>query len=160
MYLTFRLSPIASVLLVLGACASGRPLAPGNPEEVLRAFVAALNHADVDAVADLLDPDATAFLPLDSAAAELVGREAICGTLATFFRDLRQNAAGPEYMHLVPKSVHTQRSGDGLAVVTFDSGAGPVVSRRTLVIQRTRAGWRIMHFQGSNIRKNPIGAGA
>lgn len=160
MHLTSRLSPIALVLLVLGACASSQSLAPGNPEEVLCAFVAALNHADVDAIADLLEPDATAFLPLDSAAAELVGREAICGTFATFFRDLRQNAAGPEYMHLVPKSVHTQRAGDGLAVVTFDAGAGPVVSRRTLVIQRTQAGWRIMHFHGSNVRKSTIGAGA
>jgi ketosteroid isomerase-like protein len=160
MHFTSRRSPLALVLLVLVACASSRPLVPGDPEEVLRAFVAALNHADVDAVTDLLDPDATAFLPLDSAAAELVGREAICDTFATLFRDLRQNAAGPEYMHLVPKSVHTRRAGDGLAIVTFDAGAGPVVSRRTLVIQRTQAGWRIMHFHGSNVRTSTIGAGA
>jgi hypothetical protein len=89
-----------------------------------------------------------------------VGREAIRGTFATVFGDLRQNTAGPEYMHLVPKSVHIQQAGDGLAVVTFDAGAGPVVSRRTLVVWRTQAGWRILHFHGSNVRRNAIGGPA
>jgi ketosteroid isomerase-like protein len=159
MHLT-RLSPLGVVLLVLGACASSRPLAPEGPEEVLHAFVAALNHADVDALTHLLDPDATAFLPLDSAAAELVGRDAIRTAFVPFFHELRQQGAGPEYMHLVPKYVLTQRAGDGLAIVTFDAGAGPVVSRRTLVIHRTPAGWRILHFHGSNIRKSTTGAGA
>ena len=111
-------------------------------------------------MANLLDPDATAFLPLDSVAAEVVGREAIRGTFATVFRDLRQNTAGPEYMHLVPKSVHIQQAGDGLAVVTFDAGAGPVASRRTLVVWRRQAGWRILHFHGSNVRRSAIGGPA
>jgi ketosteroid isomerase-like protein len=160
MHLTSRLSLSGLVLVVLAACASSQLLAPGSPEELLRAFVAALNHADVDAVTNLLDPEATAFLPLDSAAAEVVGRESIRNTFGTFFRDLRQNSLGPEYMHLVPKSVHIQRAGGGVAIVTFDAGAGPVTSRRTLVIRRTQAGWRILHFHGSNIRKSTTGAGA
>ena len=122
---------------------------------MLRSFVAALNHADVDALMYLFTPDATAFFPLDSVAAEVVGRDAIRTAFVPFFHELRQQGAGPEYMHLVPKHVLTQRAGDALAIVTFDAGAGPVISRRTLVIQRTPSGWRILHFHGSNIRPRP-----
>jgi ketosteroid isomerase-like protein len=158
--LTFRLLPLALVILLLGGCASSHPLSPDNPEGVLHAFVAALNHADIDTLTDLFDPNATAFLPLDSTPAELIGRDAIRGAFISIFRELRQGSAGPEYMHLVSKRVITQRSGDAFAIVTFDAGAGPVVSRRTLVVMRTASGWRILHFHGSNIRMGAAGAGA
>jgi ketosteroid isomerase-like protein len=158
MHCTSRIPLFGFALLLLGGCVSGRPVTPAGPDELLSSFVSALNHADTDALMRLFDPNATAFLPLDAAAAEVVGREAIGAAFAPFFYELRQQGVGPEYMHLVPKSVRTQRVGDALAIVTFDAGAGPVTSRRTLVIQKTPVGWRILHFHGSNIRKSATAA--
>ena len=160
MRLTFRLARLGFALLLLESCASSRSLVPATPEALLHSFVAALNHADVDGLTQLFAPDATAFLPLESTAAEVVGTDAIRNAFTPFFHELRQQREGPEYMHIVPQFVRTQRPSDALAIVTFDAGAGPVVSRRTLVIHRTPAGWRILHFHGSNIRITTTGPGA
>lgn len=156
---TSRLIHLACVAILLGACATGGPSAlHDGPAHVLRAFVSALNRADIDAITQLFAPDATAFLPLDSFPSELVGREAIRSALLPLFRDLRQQASGPEYMHLVAKDVRIQSFGK-VAIVTFDAGVGPVTSRRTLVLSNTPAGWQITHFHGSNIRQRASGSG-
>jgi ketosteroid isomerase-like protein len=160
MRLIFRRSLLALALPILESCASSRTLVPATPEALLHSFVAALNHADVDGIAQLFAPNATAFLPLDSTAAEVVGADAIRNAFTPLLQALRQEREGPEYMQIVPQSVLTQRPSDALAIVTFDAGAGPVVSRRTLVIRRTPAGWRILHFHGSNVRKATTGPGA
>ena len=160
MRLTSRLSHLGPVFVLLAACASSRAVAPASPEDVVRSFVSALNRADVNALVGLFDPEATAFLPLESTAAEVVGPDAIRSAFTPVLQELRQQREGPEFMHIVPHSVRTQRPNDALAIVTFDAGAGPVVSRRTLIIHRTPAGWRILHFHGSNIRKTTAGPGA
>lgn len=159
MRLTSRLSHLGLVFVLLAACASSRTLGPASPEDVVRSFVSALNRADVNALVGLFDPDATAFLPVASTAAEVVGREAIRAAFTPFLDELRQNGEGPEYMHIVPQSMRTLRAGDAVAIVTFDAGVGPVVSRRSLVIHRTPAGWLILHFHGSNVRRAATGAG-
>ena len=155
---TSRAVYLTCVAVLLAACATQRPAVNDGPSQVLRAFVSALNRADIDTITRLFAPDATAFLPLDSFPLELVGREAIRSALLPFFHDLRQQGSGPEYMHLVAKDVHIQSFG-AVAVVTFDAGAGSVTSRRTLVIERNSAGWHITHFHGSNIRQRTAGAG-
>ena len=142
---------LAGIALLLFACASQRPAAQDGPAELLHAFVSALNRADIEAITQLFAPDATAFLPLDAAPTELVGRQAIRAALLPLFQDMRQHGSGPEYMHLVAKDVHIQSLG-ATAIVTFDAGSGPVTSRRTLVLEKTAAGWQIAHFHGSNIR--------
>jgi len=156
MYRSCRLICLACGILLAAACATQAPTVPDGPERVLSSFVSALNRADIDAVTDLLAPDATAFLPLDSYPAELIGRDAIRAALSAFFEDLRLDAPGPEYMHIVPRNVHIQSSGHTV-VITFDAGSGPVTSRRTLVAEETPGGWRITHFHGSNIRRTASG---
>ena len=142
---------------IFTSCATQKPaLLDDGPSKVLQAFVSGLNHADIDAVIGLFSTDATAFLPLGSSPSELVGRAAIRSVLLPFFQELRQQASGPEYMHLVAKGVHIQALGS-VAIVTFDAGAGPVTSRRTLVIEHTTDGWHITHFHGSNIRQRTTG---
>lgn len=159
MHPTTRLIHLAGIAVLLAACATQKPVVHDEPAQVLRSFVSALNRADIDAITRLFAPDATAFLPLDSFPSELVGREAIRSALLPIFQDLRKQASGPEYMHLVAKDVHIQSFGT-VAVVTFDAGAGPVTSRRTLVIESTSDGWQITHFHGSNVRQKATGSGA
>ena len=125
----------------------------------LQLFVSALNHADINELTNLLGPDATAFLPLDSTPSELVGREAIKAAFVPLFQELRNQGSGPDYMHLVAHNVHVQSFGR-IAIITFDAGSGPVTSRRTLVIERSSGGWHVTHFHGSNIRQRTKEAGA
>jgi len=150
--ITTRVVPSLVVAVLVAGGAIPRPAAREEPSDVLRAFVSALNHADIDAITSLFAADATAFLPLDSSPSELVGRDAIRAAMRPLFQDLREHGTGPEYMHLVPKSVHI-RSSASVAVVTFDAGTEPVTSRRTLVLELTSDGWLISHFHGSNIRQ-------
>jgi ketosteroid isomerase-like protein len=154
-----RAIQVAVTAILFAGCATQKPAKPDGASQVLGAFVSALNHADIDAVTGLLAANATAFLPLESCPSELVGREAIRSALLPVFLELRQQSSGPEYMHLVPKDVHIQSVGS-VAIVTFDSGSGPAISRRSLVIEKSSRGWLIMHFHGSNIRKQTAGAGA
>lgn len=148
----------ACLAFPFSACAGRWPAGRVGPAHALDAFLSALNHADIDALAPLFTPDATAFLPIDSSPSELVGREAILDALNPLFQDLRQRGAGPEYMHLSARNIHVQEVGD-VAVVSFDAGAGPVTSRRTLVLRTRPGGWRIIHFHGSNIRQPSTDAG-
>ncbi len=154
-----RSLPATAVAILAAACASNRPAAVDGPSRVVQAFVSALNHADIDALTDLFAEDASAFLPLDTSPSALLGRPAIRSAFLPLFQELRQEGSGPEYMHIIPKQVHVQALGSA-AVVTFDAGAGPVISRRTLVIENTPRGWLITHFHGSNVRQRTTGGGA
>ncbi len=146
-----RFIGVVCLLVLIGACVTQAPPAHDHPSRVVHAFVSALNHADIDTLGGLFADDATAFLPLDAAPSRLVGRDAIRATFESFFQELRQQSSGPEYMHLEAKNVHIQSFGN-VAVVTFEAGAGPVASRRTLVIHYRSGTWLITHFHGSNIR--------
>ena len=154
-----RFVRLAWLAVLIGACATQAPPAHVGPSRVVHTFVSALNHADIDTLSGLFAPDATAFLPLDSAPLRLVGRDAIRVAFDSFFQELRQQSSGPEYMHLVAKNVQIQSLGN-VAVVTFEAGSGPVTSRRTLVIEYRSGAWLITHFHGSNIRQTTAAAGA
>ena len=144
-------SAAACTILVVG-CASF----DGGDERQLRALVdamlTALNRADIDALEQLFTTDATAFLPIGQVAGELVGRTAIRDALEPFLDEVRARGGGPEYMHLTAGRVRVQIVGEA-AVVIFDAGSGPVTSRRTLVTEKVGGEWKIIHFHGSNIRR-------
>jgi uncharacterized protein (TIGR02246 family) len=144
--------------LLLALAISGAAGAPADgaetgatPEALAQAFVLGMNHADVAEVLRLFAPDATAFLPFDGTPVRLAGRDALAAALGPLFADLRRDAVGPEYMHLVARDVLVQPLGE-VAVVTFDVGSGAVASRRTLVVRRAPSGWRIVHLHASNVR--------
>lgn len=135
------------------ACATGRPAVGETPRAVVESFIAAMNRADLDGVMELFTADATAFLPLDGSPGRVQGAPEIAAALAPFFAEVRRNSDGPEYMHLTAKGVFVQQV-DDVAVATFDAGSGPVTSRRTFVLRRTRAGWRVLHLHASNLRRS------
>ena len=154
-----RLFRLGLATLCLCACASQAPVASQSPLGVAAAFVSSLNHADLEALTSLFTVDATAFLPLDAAPAQLRGRAEIREAFRAFFQELRQQSEGPEYMHLVANDLRVKNLGR-VAVVTFEAGSGPVASRRTLVMEYRAGAWLITHFHGSNIRQRRPEGGA
>lgn len=154
--LLFRL--VFAILVVLVAPESaashqGDPAA-SDPARVAFQFIHNLDTADVDAILALFDDDATPFAPFSSLPERVKGKEEIARVFAPIFSELRASGDGPEYMHLVPRGIEDQSSVD-CAVATFHLGVIPAepfsFSRRSLVLCRSEAGWRIIHLHASNM---------
>ncbi len=132
----------------------------------VHAFVAALNHADLDGVLDTLDASATAFLPTGAVSSRVSGKEALRNVFQPFLDGVRQTGSGPPFMALTPHDIVVQHLGDDAAVVTFHLAPLPsqpithllTLSRRTFVLRRIDAGWRIVHLHASNRVMEPAGS--
>jgi len=145
-----RIAVAVGVIVLAIGCAH---LASSDPRDAVDAFVRAFNNLSVNEVGDLLDDDATAFLPFASSAQRIAGRDQILAALRPLFEAEQRRASGPPpYLHLVARDIHVQRLSAGSAVVSFDVGNERVHSRRTLVLSLIAGRWRIVHLHASNVR--------
>jgi ketosteroid isomerase-like protein len=154
----------ALLLLALTACAS--VLAP-EPDAAILApveeFVHALTHADDAALRRAFAPDATLFMPFDELPRRIEGVGAISEAFAPYFKSLRASDRQPPYFKLEPRDRLVQRLGDDVAIVTFHLGELPGAgakesvrySRRSVIVKRDGAGWRIAHLHASNVTVTP-----
>lgn len=90
--------------------------------------------------------DATAFAPVNHARERLADREAIRAMFARVIAAVR--ATGATEIALHSADMQTQRFGDA-AVMTLHL-RGDHLGRRTFVLNRRGAGWRIVHMHASN----------
>ncbi|HEX9985787.1 MAG TPA: nuclear transport factor 2 family protein [Thermoanaerobaculia bacterium] len=130
---------VAVLLLLTAACAS---VPRETPEDVARAFVAAIERSDADAMLPLFADDATAFFPVNDIPFRADGKPEIEKT----FRRLFSNSGG----HVVRLPIENLRVQG--RTVTFEIRNPNVTSRRTLVLEPRGGRWLIVHFHGSNIR--------
>jgi hypothetical protein len=113
----------------------------------------ALRTLDGDRFGACFDDDVTLFNPdiPDAKSLHLLhGRAAVEGHFRSMFEAVRKSAPEPR-IDVRPRDVLIQLAGD-TAVITFefprdDSGYG----RRTMVLVRRHAGWKILHIHASNI---------
>jgi ketosteroid isomerase-like protein len=57
----------------------------------------------------------------------------------------------PPYMHIEPRALAIQMFGDtAIATFNLDDRAG-FLNRRTLVLHKTAAGWKIVHLHASEV---------
>lgn len=147
-------------VLLAARCAS----TVGTRQDALttvQAFVTAMENGDSDALAETFAPDATLFMPFPEVPSRYEGREAIRTVFEGFFAGMRSSGP-PPYMKLQPVDLLVSDLGD-VAVITFHLGRRPdpgatsasTLSRRTFVVRRTEAGWRIQHLHASNMRLEP-----
>lgn len=133
-----------TMLLLLSACATARDV---RPEETIDAFITALDQGDPQ-IAQLFTADATVFFPMNDRPLRANGREEIAAAFGSLF-------AMPGYQKgrglPKPEELRVERVGE-VALVTFQTTNPNVTSRRTFVLQRDGARWRIVHLHGSNIR--------
>ena len=118
----------------------------GTPQLTLEAFLLAFSRFDLDAMLDCFHADATAYFPAEHHQPRLQGIEAIGKAFAAVIERLK--AAGKTSLTLDAEDVAVEEWGDA-ACVTFHL-RGQHLSRRTLVVRRRAARWRIVHLHASN----------
>jgi ketosteroid isomerase-like protein len=119
-------------------------------ERSLAAFVDAFNDLDRPRVEACFAPNVTVFYPWG-------GRRTTSFWTEQFDAE-RATTAGPPYQHLQPLDVHIQRFGE-IAIATFHLLHEQTLGRRTLVLQHTSDGWKIVHLHASNYPRDVAAKG-
>jgi ketosteroid isomerase-like protein len=151
-----RVNPLVStlaVLLVLVAPAA-KSRAQGATDEVERtvtAFLQVFANRNVQGFIDYFVEDATFFMPPSATGASPIrveGRTSIAREFEGLYQrlGLQGQTAGRT---INPQNLLVQRYGD-VAVVTFHLGTETARGRRTLVMLRTAAWWKIAHVHASD----------
>jgi hypothetical protein len=152
--LTSVLLLVAAVLAASAPAGAQTPVAPADETSVLQVLdgvVKALDDADANAFTSFFAADATLFFPLASLPLRLEDRQQIGAAFGAFFDAVRRGQPGPPYMSLVPVGTKVQLLGS-VAVVTFHFAGEEMISRRTLVLQKSSGKWLIVHLHASNLQ--------
>ena len=119
-------------------------------EQVLKAFLVPFSGQNVAEFIDYFAEDAVVFFPssgFDTMRVE--GKANIARTFAKVFKP--GQPAPPSGRPLIqPQDLKIQRFGDS-AVVTFHLGSDATRGRRSFVLHRIDAKWRIVHLHASSI---------
>jgi SnoaL-like domain len=79
------------------------------------------------------------------------GRAEFEKTFQVVFQQIRGNRVAAPYMDLQPKDMVIQEFGD-VAIATFHLDDRPgVVNRRTIVLHKTKTGWKIVQLHASEV---------
>jgi ketosteroid isomerase-like protein len=156
-----RVAVAVAVILGIVCCRSASPIQSGAEaavREALSRFVVSLNNLDWETFQACFAADATLFnpeIPEVSKLDRIDGKTAVEASFRSVFVAARQQAAGPPYLHIVPKNVRVQMLA-GTAVVTFEFDRdGGSFGRRTVVFRKESDGWRIIHVHASNVSRSP-----
>ncbi len=139
---------VAVALSGLGV-AHAQPSPQKDIERVIRDFLIAFGNRDYAAFIPYFSEDATVFFPPSAAAplGRVQGRSEIERTFKTIFDAYPPRSDRPP-TPIAPQDLLIQES-DGQAVVTFQLGSEAARQRRTLVLKRMGAEWKIVHLHGS-----------
>jgi ketosteroid isomerase-like protein len=116
----------------------------------LARFVVAFDNLDWETFRLSFSDDATVFYPRGFPE-RANGRAAFEKTFKVVFNQIRGNKTKPPYMDIQPRDMRIQIFGD-VAIATFhlDDRAG-FVNRRTIVLNKTKDGWKIVHLHASEV---------
>jgi ketosteroid isomerase-like protein len=119
-------------------------------EQVLKAFLVPFSSQNVAEFIDYFADDAVVFFPSAGFAAMRVeGKANIARTFEMVFKPGRPVPAGGRPL-IQPQHLKVQRLGDS-AVATFHLGSDAARGRRTFVLHRVDAKWRIVHLHASTL---------
>jgi len=114
-------------------------------------FLRVFENLDLAAFLHCFADDATVFFPAPEPASRFAGRQAIGERFERVFEGIRAGAAsGPPWHRLDAEELAVQLLSPDAAVVTFHLRNEVRIARRSLVLRRTDAGWRIAHLHASN----------
>jgi ketosteroid isomerase-like protein len=147
---------VASIFLFLlvapSALAQGKPLVSAEPEvrDALAKFVYAFDNLDWEAFRLAFDDNATVFYPR-AFPERANGRAEFEKTFKVVFQQIRGGKTAAPYMDIQPKDMKVQMFGD-CAIATFHLDDRPgLLNRRTIVLTKTNAGWKIVHLHASEV---------
>ena len=149
----FRRVSISLFLLLLSRTTFAQQDASSPEAEVrvaLTQFIHSFENLDWEGFRSAFDNDATVFYPR-AFPERASGRAEFEKTFKIVFEQIRGGKTAPPYMQIEPHGVMIQMFGD-TAIATFhlDDRAG-FLNRRTLVLHKTAAGWKIVHLHASEV---------
>jgi len=143
---------LAILLLACTCRVVGQPASSGEEQvrQTVAKFVRAFDNLDWDGFRYAFADDATVFYPR-AFPERASGRPEFESGFRAVFEQIRHGKSAPPYMDLQPKDMKVQMFGD-VAIVTFhlDDRAG-FVNRRTIVLGKSGAGWKIAHLHASEV---------
>jgi ketosteroid isomerase-like protein len=122
--------------------------AQSEVRDALTNFVLAFDNLDWETFRMAFSDDATVFYPR-GIPERANGRSEFEKAFRVVFDQIRGGNTRPPYMNIQPKDMRIQVFGT-VAIATFhlDDRIG-FLNRRTLVLNKTKAGWRIVHLHAS-----------
>src|SRR5262245_6518398 len=115
------------------------------------AFIKAFNNHDWEPFRNCFADDATVFFPSATmAAARANGRTEIEAIFKTLFDAARKRKDSPPYLNIEPKDTRIRVSGN-TAVVTFHLGGKDSLGRRTVIFEKLKGKWLIVHLHASTM---------
>jgi ketosteroid isomerase-like protein len=143
----------ALLLLLIPASLPAQETSTSAESEVqatLAHFVSAFDNLDWEIFRLAFDDNATVFYPR-AFPERASGRDAIEKTFKVVFQQIRDGKTQARFMDIQPKDMKIQLFGD-IAIATFhlDDRAG-FLNRRTIVLQKTTMGWKIVHLHASEV---------
>ena len=126
------------------------PSAELQVRESLARFVQAFDDLDWEKFRLAFDDNATVFYPR-AFPERANGRTEFEQTFKTVFEQIRGGRTAGPYMDIQPRALKIQLFGN-VAIATFhlDDKAG-FVNRRTIVLNRSETGWKIVHLHASEV---------
>jgi ketosteroid isomerase-like protein len=126
------------------------PSAELEARDALAKFVYAFDNLDWEGFRQAFDDDATVFYPR-AFPERANGRAKFEKTFKMVFEQIRNGRTEGPYMDIKPRDMKIQLFAN-VAISTFhlDDRTG-FVNRRTIVLKKTNAGWKIVHLHASEV---------
>jgi ketosteroid isomerase-like protein len=144
-----RLALLALLLPSVFAQSQPRPV-ESEVKDALAKFIRAFDDLDWEGFRLAFDDNATVFYPR-AVPERANGRAQFENTFKTVFAQIRSGKTAAPYMDIQPKEMRIQLFGD-VAIATFhlDDREG-FLNRRTIVLNKTGMGWKIVHLHASEV---------
>lgn len=138
---------LALVPTVSVAAPPSRSAQASGPEAAAAAFIGAFNALDRARFDPMFADDVTLFFPSPPFEVRRVeGKAAVLGWFGKLF-DMARARSGK--LNIQPVDLMVQDYG-AVAVVTFHLNGGDNVGRRTLILRKDKAAWKIVHLHASS----------
>ena len=140
-------------LLALPALAQRGPDEQKKAEvqRTLSEFIIAFDNLDWEKFRSAFDDEATVFYPREFPR-RATGRAEFEKTFKRVFEQIRAGRSTPPFTDIQPREMETRIFG-AIAIVTFHLDDKPhSVNRRTIILQNTTNGWKIIHLHASEVQ--------
>ncbi len=148
-----RLSIVVALAVMTFPCfarATDDAAREAEVQKTLNSFIQAFDNLDWDQFRSFFADDATVFYPREFPR-RANGRTEFEEGFQKVFEKIRAGRSAGPYMDIQPRDLKLQISGD-IAIATFDLDDRPgFLNRRTLVLQKRSAGWKIIHLHASEV---------
>jgi ketosteroid isomerase-like protein len=141
---------LAVTILPTTMSAAPKKDAESEVRETLASFIQAFDNLDWEEFRLSFADDATVFYPREFPR-RAKGRREFEGYFQKVFDRIRAGRSQGPYMDIQPRDLALQIAG-GVCIVTFHLDDRPgFLNRRTVVLQKQKSGWKIIHLHASEV---------